>query len=81
MLTLHEHGSSNPLGISSNLDKTSMHPYFIFKDLVTIYMFFLVLAIIVTQYPNLLGHSGLIFLKKIIANNFKFLKRFNCSKF
>lgn len=57
MLTLHEHGSSNPLGISSNLDKTSMHPYFIFKDLVTIYMFFLVLAIIVTQYPNLLGHS------------------------
>jgi len=57
MLTLHEHGSSNPLGISSNLDKTAMHPYFIFKDLVTIYMFFLVLAIIVTQYPNLLGHS------------------------
>ena len=57
MLTLHDHGSSNPLGISSNLDKTAMHPYFIFKDLVTIYLFFLVLAIIVTQYPNLLGHS------------------------
>ena len=57
MLTLHDHGSSNPLGISSNLDKTAMHPYFIFKDLVTIYLFFLILAIIVTQYPNLLGHS------------------------
>lgn len=57
MLTLHEHGSSNPLGISSNLDKIAMHPYFIFKDLVTIYLFFLVLAIIVTLYPNLLGHS------------------------
>lgn len=57
MLTLHTNGSSNPLGISSNLDKIAMHPYFIFKDLVTIYVFFLVLSIIVTQYPNLMGHS------------------------
>jgi quinol-cytochrome oxidoreductase complex cytochrome b subunit len=80
MLTLHEHGSSNPLGISSNLDKTAMHPYFIFKDLVTIYMFCLVLAIIVTQYPNLLGHSGLINCKKNV-NNIKFLKGFKCSSF
>lgn len=57
MLTLHTNGSSNPLGISSNLDKTQMHPYFMFKDLVTIYVFLLVLSIIVTQYPNLMGHS------------------------
>lgn len=57
MLTLHTHGSSNPLGISSNLDKTPMHPYFLFKDLVTIYAFLLVLSVIVTQYPNLMGHS------------------------
>lgn len=34
-----------------------MHPYFIFKDLVTIFVFFLVLSIIVTEYPNLMGHS------------------------
>jgi ubiquinol-cytochrome c reductase cytochrome b subunit len=34
-----------------------MHPYFIFKDLVTILVFFLVLSIIVTEYPNLMGHS------------------------
>lgn len=57
MLTLHTHGSSNPLGISSNVDKTQMHPYFIFKDLVTIYVFLLALAVIVTQYPNLMGHA------------------------
>jgi ubiquinol-cytochrome c reductase cytochrome b subunit len=57
MLTLHTHGSSNPLGISSNVDKIAMHPYYIFKDLVTIYLFLLVLSIIVTQYPNLMGHS------------------------
>ena len=34
-----------------------MHPYFTFKDLVTIFLFFLVLSIIVFYYPNLMGHS------------------------
>jgi quinol-cytochrome oxidoreductase complex cytochrome b subunit len=57
MLTLHTNGSSNPLGISSNMDKTAMHPYFIFKDLVTIYAFLLALSIIITFYPNLMGHA------------------------
>ena len=32
-----------------------MHPYFTFKDLVTIFLFFLVLSIMVFYYPNLLG--------------------------
>lgn len=32
-----------------------MHPYFIFKDLVTIFAFFLVLSIFVFFYPNLMG--------------------------
>src|SRR5579859_1780087 len=32
-----------------------MHPYFIFKDLVTIYLFLLALSIIVFYTPNLLG--------------------------
>jgi quinol-cytochrome oxidoreductase complex cytochrome b subunit len=34
-----------------------MYPYFIFKDLVTIFAFFLVLSIFVFYYPNALGHS------------------------
>lgn len=34
-----------------------MHPYFTFKDLVTFFLFFLVLSGIVFYYPNLLGHS------------------------
>jgi quinol-cytochrome oxidoreductase complex cytochrome b subunit len=34
-----------------------MHPYFIFKDLVTIFLFFWILSIIIFYYPNLLGHS------------------------
>ena len=34
-----------------------MHPYFTFKDLVTIFFFFLVLSVMVFYYPNFLGHS------------------------
>ena len=57
LMTLHTHGSSNPLGISSNADKLPMHPYYLFKDLVTILAFFLALALIVFYAPNMLGHS------------------------
>jgi ubiquinol-cytochrome c reductase cytochrome b subunit len=57
MLTIHVHGSSNPLGVSANVDRVPMHPYFIFKDLVTILVFLLALSVIVTQYPNLMGHA------------------------
>ena len=57
VLALHTHGSNNPNGIGSTVDRFSMHPYFTFKDLVTIFFFFLVLSIIVFYYPNLLGHS------------------------
>lgn len=57
LIALHTHGSGNPNGISSSYDRFSMHPYFTFKDLVTIFFFLLVLSIIVFYFPNLLGHS------------------------
>jgi len=57
LIALHEHGSNNPNGVSSNGDRLAFHPYFIFKDLVTIFGFFLALSIIVFFYPNVLGHS------------------------
>jgi ubiquinol-cytochrome c reductase cytochrome b subunit len=57
LITLHFHGSNNPNGVNSNGDRYAMHPYFIFKDLVTIFAFFLVLSVFVFFYPNLLGHS------------------------
>ena len=57
LLTLHQHGSSNPLGISGNLDRIPFHPYIIFKDLVTIIFFILALSVFIFYYPNLLGHS------------------------
>ena len=57
LMALHTHGSNNPNGISANVDRLPMHPYFTFKDLVTIFAFFLVLSVMVFFYPNALGHS------------------------
>lgn len=57
LLTIHEHGSGNPLGISGNTDRIPFHPYFTFKDLVTIFAFLLGLSAIVFYMPNILGHS------------------------
>jgi ubiquinol-cytochrome c reductase cytochrome b subunit len=57
LLTLHEHGSSNPLGVSGNTDRLPFHPYFTFKDLVTVFLFLTVLTVVVTQFPNALGDS------------------------
>lgn len=57
LIALHIQGSNNPNGINSNGDRFPMHPYFVFKDLVTIYLFLLALSIIVFYAPNALGHS------------------------
>jgi len=56
LIALHVHGSNNPNGVSSNGDRYAMHPFYTFKDLVTIFFFFLVLSIIVFYFPNLMGH-------------------------
>ncbi|BEI87275.1 cytochrome b (mitochondrion) [Cutaneotrichosporon cavernicola] len=57
LMTLHVNGSGNPLGVSSNSDRIPMHPYYMFKDLITIFLFFLAMAIIVFYLPNVMGHS------------------------
>ena len=57
LLALHAHGSSNPNGISNNGDRIPFHPYFVFKDLVTVLAFLLVLSVMVFYYPNVMGHS------------------------
>jgi hypothetical protein len=54
---LHEHGSNNPNGVTSSGDRYAMHPYFIFKDLVTIFAFLLALSVMVFFYPNVLGQQ------------------------
>lgn len=57
LLALHEHGSSNPLGITGNIDRIPMAPYFLFKDLITIFVFLFVYCILVFYFPNALGDS------------------------
>nr|YP_002970785.1 cytochrome b [Trichophyton rubrum]YP_010951129.1 cytochrome b [Trichophyton soudanense]YP_010951145.1 cytochrome b [Trichophyton violaceum]YP_010951160.1 cytochrome b [Trichophyton yaoundei]QUL58745.1 apocytochrome b [Trichophyton kuryangei]ACR19572.1 cytochrome b [Trichophyton rubrum]WML69526.1 cytochrome b [Trichophyton soudanense]WML69541.1 cytochrome b [Trichophyton violaceum]WML69556.1 cytochrome b [Trichophyton yaoundei] len=56
LIALHDTvGSSNPLGISGNYDRLPFAPYFLFKDLVTIFLFMLGLSIFVFFMPNALG--------------------------
>jgi ubiquinol-cytochrome c reductase cytochrome b subunit len=57
LISLHEHASNNPLGISSKSDRVPLYPYFLFKDIVGFFAFFLVLSIFVFFFPNVLGHS------------------------
>ena len=58
LIALHDRaGSSNPLGISGNYDRLPFAPYFIFKDLITIFMFIIVLSLFVFFMPNVLGDS------------------------
>lgn len=57
LMALHVNGSSNPLGISGNIDRIPMHPYFIFKDLITVFVFLLAFSLFIFYSPNSLGHS------------------------
>lgn len=57
LIAVHTHGSGNPLGISGNADRLPFHPYFIFKDLVTILAFALALILVLAYAPNAIGHS------------------------
>ena len=57
LMTIHVSGSNNPIGVSANLDKLPFAPYYIFKDLITIFAFFFVLSLFVFFMPNVLGDS------------------------
>jgi ubiquinol-cytochrome c reductase cytochrome b subunit len=58
LIVLHDSvGSGNPLGISGNYDRLPFAPYFLFKDLITIFIFILILSLFVFYMPNLLGDS------------------------
>jgi len=58
LIVLHDTaGSSNPLGVSGNYDRITFAPYYLFKDLITIFIFILALSIFVFFMPNILGDS------------------------
>nr|QMS50925.1 cytochrome b [Metschnikowia matae] len=63
LMALHIHGSSNPVGMTGNLDRMTgnldrmpMHSYFMFKDLMTVFVFLLMFSLFVFFSPNTLGH-------------------------
>ena len=58
LISLHDSaGSGNPLGVSANYDRLPFSPYFIFKDLITIFLFIVGLSLFVFFMPNALGDS------------------------
>nr|AIG53340.1 cytochrome b [Ctenotus schomburgkii] len=55
LLFLHETGSNNPIGLTSNTDKIPFHPYYSYKDLLGATLFILLLLSLALFSPNLLG--------------------------
>ena len=56
LIALHDTaGSGNPLGVSGNYDRIPFAPYYVFKDLITIFLFIFVLCVFVFFMPNALG--------------------------
>nr|Q20K43.1 RecName: Full=Cytochrome b; AltName: Full=Complex III subunit 3; AltName: Full=Complex III subunit III; AltName: Full=Cytochrome b-c1 complex subunit 3; AltName: Full=Ubiquinol-cytochrome-c reductase complex cytochrome b subunit [Lepilemur leucopus]AAZ92437.1 cytochrome b [Lepilemur leucopus] len=55
LLFLHETGSNNPLGVSSNSDKIPFHPYYTTKDSLGFLLLILLLMTLTLFYPDLLG--------------------------
>lgn len=56
LIALHQNASNNPMGVSSKLDRVPFYPYYVFKDIVGFFVFFLLLSIFVFFFPNALGH-------------------------
>nr|O20968.2 RecName: Full=Cytochrome b; AltName: Full=Complex III subunit 3; AltName: Full=Complex III subunit III; AltName: Full=Cytochrome b-c1 complex subunit 3; AltName: Full=Ubiquinol-cytochrome-c reductase complex cytochrome b subunit [Tragelaphus spekii]CAA10935.1 cytochrome b [Tragelaphus spekii] len=55
LLFLHETGSNNPTGISSDMDKIPFHPYYTIKDILGVLLLILTLMLLVLFAPDLLG--------------------------
>nr|QEE94830.1 cytochrome b [Paragalago zanzibaricus]QEE94831.1 cytochrome b [Paragalago zanzibaricus]QEE94832.1 cytochrome b [Paragalago zanzibaricus]QEE94833.1 cytochrome b [Paragalago zanzibaricus] len=55
LLLLHETGSNNPSGVSSDSDKIPFHPYYTMKDLLGVVLLLLSLSSLVLFSPDLLG--------------------------
>nr|APX40029.1 cytochrome b [Cryptocephalus rugicollis] len=55
LLFLHQTGSSNPLGVTLNIDKIPFHPFFTFKDILGILITMAMLLMLNLTNPYLLG--------------------------
>lgn len=56
LIALHEVGSSNPLGISSNRSMINFNPYYTLKDIIGFIIVLIALLFFIFFYPNYLGH-------------------------
>nr|YP_009443224.1 cytochrome b [Parapolybia crocea]ATP85024.1 cytochrome b [Parapolybia crocea] len=52
---LHKTGSTNPLGLNSNLNKIIFHKFFLIKDSITFLLLMFILIFLILQYPYNLG--------------------------
>ena len=58
LIAVHETaGASNPLGVPGYYDRVPFAPYYLFKDLITIFIFMFGLSVFVFFMPNVLGDS------------------------
>jgi ubiquinol-cytochrome c reductase cytochrome b subunit len=57
LLFLHQTGSNNPLGINSNSEKVSFHPFFSFKDIIGFLIIIMALIILTLAFPFTLGDT------------------------
>ncbi|YP_002456268.1 cytochrome b (mitochondrion) [Nothobranchius furzeri] len=55
LIFLHETGSNNPTGITTDSDKITFHPYFSYKDLLGFAILIMLLVSLSLFAPNLLG--------------------------
>jgi ubiquinol-cytochrome c reductase cytochrome b subunit len=54
---LHVNGSTNPLGISSNVDTISFYPYLVVKDIFGLILLLLFFSFFIFFNSNVLGHA------------------------
>jgi quinol-cytochrome oxidoreductase complex cytochrome b subunit len=54
---LHEFHSSNPLSLNFSIDGMNFVPYYIWKDMLGVLLFFMAYVVFVFFFPNFLSHS------------------------
>nr|QCU46378.1 cytochrome b [Stomolophus sp. CG-2019] len=57
LILLHVNGSSNPIGLKSDVDKIPFHSYFSYKDIYGILLLSIILVVLVFFVPNILGDT------------------------
>nr|AWV84405.1 cytochrome b [Tettigades dumfriesi] len=55
LIFLHQSGSNNPIGLNSNFDKISFHPYFSIKDILGFLLTLILFVVFSLLNPYLLG--------------------------